>query len=301
MYISALLGIGLPVPSGWVDTDNMAWQSVSELIAVGLVLSLASILASTSTLDFAVHWHTIWRGTPIHNICTDCCEAQVWWWAPFTEEALEDVKTIFILIPCYRIAQWPNDRSILCLIGPMQMPIAVQWYFYQGGYYIALLMKEMLQCVPIPNQLQYLDILPNIFLTLGTLCLSAVLIMDCLYRKWLDTNNKTGNPIKLIFQVLNYARKNKYPRLRSALTYIDEEHPSRIDFGKHKFGGPFTEEAVEDVKTIFRLIPLLLSATSLMYSSSWSKWISCIMFFRYGLYVDVPLPLSQLVSLGSNK
>ena len=62
---------------------------------------------------------------------------------------------------------------------------------------------------------------------------------------------RTGNPIKLIFQVLNYARKNKCPRLRSAFTYIDEEHPSHLDFGKHKFGGPFTEEEVEDVKTIF--------------------------------------------------
>ena len=127
------------------------------------------------------------------------------------------------------------------------------------GYTTALLLKNVPRCVPIPNQLQYMNILPMIFLTLATLCLSAVLIMDCLYHKWLDTNNKTGNPIKLIFQVLNYARKNKCPRLRSALTYIDEEHPSRLDFGKHKFGGPFTEEEVEDVKTIFNLIPVLLS------------------------------------------
>ena len=81
--------------------------------------------------------------------------------------------------------------------------------------------------------------------------------MDCLYHKWLDTNDKTGNPIKLIFGVLNYARKNKYPRLRSAFTYIDEEQPSRLDFGKHKFGGPFTEEEVEDVKTILRFLFLL--------------------------------------------
>ena len=42
------------------------------------------------------------------------------------------------------------------------------------------------------------------------------------------------------------------------MTYIDKEHPSRLDFGKHKFGGPFTEEEVEDVKTIFRLTPLLV-------------------------------------------
>ena len=66
-----------------------------------------------------------------------------------------------------------------------------------------------------------IGILSVVFLTLGSLSLLAVLIMDCLYHKWLGTHNKTGNPIKLIFQVLNYTRKNKYPRLRSALTYID--------------------------------------------------------------------------------
>ena len=59
--------------------------------------------------------------------------------------------------------------------------------------------------------------------------------------------------------MLNYARKTKYPERRSAFTYIDEEEPSRLDYGKHKFGGPFTEEEVEDVKTILRLLPLFLS------------------------------------------
>ena len=115
-----------------------------------------------------------------------------------------------------------------------------------------------------------MEILPVIFLAIGTLCFSPVLIMDCLYYKWLDTNNKTGNPIKLIFQVLNHAQKNKCPRLRSALTYIDEEHPSRLDFGKHKFGGPFTEEEVEDVKTIFRLTPLIVLVCGVLFFSEFA-------------------------------
>ena len=111
--------------------------------------------------------------------------------------------------------------------------------------------------------------------------------MDCLYHKWLDTNNKTGNPIKLIFQVLNYARKNKCPQLRSALTYIDEEHPSRLDFGKHKFGGPFTEEEVEDVKTIFSLTPLLVILCGVVFFCELNlsqipvtKTIDCVTNFR---------------------
>uniref|UniRef100_A0A1X7VPM4 Uncharacterized protein n=1 Tax=Amphimedon queenslandica TaxID=400682 RepID=A0A1X7VPM4_AMPQE len=41
-----------------------------------------------------------------------------------------------------------------------------------------------------------------------------------------------------------------------ALTYWEEEAPSRLDLGKDKYGGPFTEEEVEDVKTVFRLLLL---------------------------------------------
>ena len=31
-----------------------------------------------------------------------------------------------------------------------------------------------------------------------------------------------------------------------------------MDYGKEKFGGPFTEEEVEDVKTVLRLLPLVI-------------------------------------------
>ena len=138
---------------------------------------------------------------------------------------------------------------------------------------------QSLKCVPFPNQPAILsfDILTQFYSLAvgGSLSFSAVLVVDCLCHKWLDTRDKTGNPIKLIFQVLNYARKNKYPRLRSAFTYIDEEQPSRLDFGKHKFGGPFTEEEVEDVKTIFRLLmPLLVAA--LGGSPGYSPFESCM-------------------------
>ena len=39
--------------------------------------------------------------------------------------------------------------------------------------------------------------------------------------------------------------------------YWEEDYPSRLDLGKEKYGGPFSEEQVEDVKTVLRLIPLL--------------------------------------------
>ena len=89
------------------------------------------------------------------------------------------------------------------------------------------------------------------------MCVGAIIISDCLCQQWLDRTHKVTNPIKLIIQVLNYARKHSYPERRSAFTYIDEEEPIRMDYGKDKFGGPFTEEEVEDVKTVLRLLPLV--------------------------------------------
>ena len=95
---------------------------------------------------------------------------------------------------------------------------------------------------------------------------SLVIITNYLFKHWLDTTPHIVNPVKYISEVLNYARKNKYPRNRSALTYWEEDYPSRLDLGKEKYGGPFSEEQVEDVKTVLRLIPLLISVVGVSYA-----------------------------------
>ena len=98
-----------------------------------------------------------------------------------------------------------------------------------------------------------------VFLSIGGVSLVLALSILFIFNHWLDTTPQFFNPIKHIFQVLNYARKNKYPRNRSALTYWENSVPSRFDLGKDKYGGPFTVEQVEDVKTVFRLLPVLIS------------------------------------------
>ena len=107
-------------------------------------------------------------------------------------------------------------------------------------------------------------------------CVAAVLVSHGLFSHYLETTPvNTVNPVKLIVRVLCYARKHKYPENRSALTYWEEEAPSRLDLGKDKYGGPFTEEEVEDVKTVLRLLPLvfifgLLGAIYGLYTVSMS-------------------------------
>ena len=80
------------------------------------------------------------------------------------------------------------------------------------------------------------------------------ILSDCCFSHWLVKEPVTNNPLKLIFQVLKYAMKNKYPRLRSAFTYWEDKPYSRIDLGKNKYGGPYAIEQVEDVKTFFRIL-----------------------------------------------
>ena len=67
------------------------------------------------------------------------------------------------------------------------------------------------------------------------------------------------NPLKIIYKVLQYSYQHKYPERRSAFTYWENDIPSRINLGKEKYGGPFTYEQVEDVKTVLRLLLLMVS------------------------------------------
>ena len=87
-----------------------------------------------------------------------------------------------------------------------------------------------------------------------TTFLTLVVCLDFLFNNQLIKEPVTGNPFRLVFNVLKYAIKTKQPRFRSAFTFYEDELPSRIDFGKSKYGGPFTTEQVEDVKTFLRLV-----------------------------------------------
>ena len=109
---------------------------------------------------------------------------------------------------------------------------------------------------------------PNMFLNTLTrllvcFCLSIMLVLFLIMKKMLIKEPVTTNPFKLIYGVLKYAVKNKRPRCRSAFTYCEDELPSRIDFGKRKYGGPFSTEQVEDVKTFFRLLFVIILGCTL--------------------------------------
>ena len=103
-------------------------------------------------------------------------------------------------------------------------------------------------------------------------CMSIVLASNFLFTpKWLIIEPKSPQSLKTIYRVLKFAVKNKAPINRSAFTYWEEDIPSRIDLGKSKYGGPFTTEQVEDVKTILRLLAITLPF-SIVTHPLYSEW-----------------------------
>ena len=158
---------------------------------------------------------------------------------------------VYIGLACYPIAMLPFISDQIIGATSDELSAVICWYYWADELGDA-----------VSDICTFLYVLPSsITVELAVIFavpLAVIIISDCLCQQWLDKTHKVTNPIKLIIQVLNYTRKHRYPERRSAFTYIDEEQPTRMDYGKRKFGGPFTEEEVEDVKTVLRLLPIVI-------------------------------------------
>ena len=124
----------------------------------------------------------------------------------------------------------------------------------------------------------------NFVVANAALSIVMALILWCFL--WL--NNRFASPrynraplssagtYKLTLRVLKFAITHKYPLHRSALTYCEDEKISRIDLGKSRYGGPFTTEQVEDVKTLLwiLLIVVISCVTSLPLQAQLDSFVS---------------------------
>ena len=161
--------------------------------------------------------------------------------------------------------------SCLCVVtvlplGLDQMPDAsassitsfIAWLVFI--FFIAAILNNIVDflfctCLKVTQLMSYHLIVSLI----STLCTSTILMSDLLFQpNWLIKEPKAPRSLRDIYQVLKFASKHKAPLNRSALTYWEEDIPSRIDLSKSKYGGPFTTEQVEDVKTVLRLLLISL-------------------------------------------
>jgi hypothetical protein len=143
------------------------------------------------------------------------------------------------------------------LIDPSSMELSNYVWWYAWSMFGGWLATAIAVCAGDSNNKTYKACLIacNIF------CMFIIVFTGIARRKAIVQKVTFKNPLKSIINVLCFARKHKFPLSRSALTYWESHHPSRINLGKTKYGGPYTEEEVEGVKAFFRMLPLIAVIT----------------------------------------
>lgn len=83
------------------------------------------------------------------------------------------------------------------------------------------------------------------------LLLTIALVLDFLFHSCLTKEQPRGKPLKLIFNVVRFSMRHRCS-IRSEF-----EMPSRFNIAKRIYGGPFTSQQVEDVKSMLQIVMLI--------------------------------------------
>ena len=135
--------------------------------------------------------------------------------------------------------------------SPMEVTVLfIHWFVLTS--YLAIALFKALALVIVPSAIGL--VIFGLFILVITLCIAWC------KKQWFLVDSATKrNPYTLIVKVTRFAKRHHAPIRRSAFTYCEDELPSRLDFGKEKYGGPFSTEEVEDVKAFLGIFCLLLT------------------------------------------
>ena len=138
---------------------------------------------------------------------------------------------------------------------------------------------------------------PLVIVAVILLFIHSIVVIANIFCQTLFTQSQGyDDPYKTVFRVVNFARKHKVPIRRSAMTYCETSLPGRLDLGKKKYGGPFTNEEVENVKTFFRIVVVLLSLFGyyISYSGAFNQLPNFVTCFDFNTKTSVMYHVSRL-------
>ena len=93
---------------------------------------------------------------------------------------------------------------------------------------------------------------------LVTLCLTIAICFDILFDKWLIKEQVLGMPLTTILNIIKYIIRNR--KLKFMFTNV-RESLSDFDVAKQRYGGPFTAQQVENVRTFIWMIVVIATCT----------------------------------------
>ena len=148
------------------------------------------------------------------------------------------------------------------------------WCFHIGSL---LVLGNILMLLCLKNNATFVGIqdlvVPFVFVVL--------LLAGCWKREWFHNQLRHQSPYKTVYGVIKFAKNHKFPLKRSAFTYCYDYIPSRLDFAKERFGGPFTTEQVEDVKTFLRILLVLFAVGPVFALEVPASYFVAPLFFEH--------------------
>ena len=157
----------------------------------------------------------------------------------------------------------------------------VRWYSWTlfVGYLIGLAPTSYIKVNSSPQV-----VIPAI----GLFAVHSIVVIGNIFCQSLFIQSQGyDDPYKTVLRVVHFACKHKTPIKRSAMTYCESDLPSRLDLAKTKYGGPYTNEAVENVKTFCRILLVILSLGGFFFVSS-------------GPYIQIPAFLKHYENIKSD-
>ena len=128
------------------------------------------------------------------------------------------------------------------------------WTFNSAGSLVLFIIPTLF-CVKTIRTTMLLLILQLTLMVIFIL----LLLISWWKRRSFHSEPGWSNPYKTVYNIMKFVRNHRYPLRRSAFTHSDNYIPSRLDFAKERFGGPFTTEQVENVKTFLRILFVLFA------------------------------------------
>ena len=124
----------------------------------------------------------------------------------------------------------------------------ILWYI-MTLYASCLSLQYVSNCLANEYQMFYIKTL------VVALCLTLALCSDFLCQHWLVKESRVfGKSLSDIFKVVKYVIRNRKLRYDFA---TEGEFSSQFNVAKHQYGGPFSAQQVEDVRTFLWMIAIL--------------------------------------------
>ena len=221
---------------------TLIWSTYCMIVSSTFTLPSVVILAFAVS-DFSYFSHTVLGFLFISTLAYLC--GRIVFLAnilQFGTDQLRDTPTRCSVLFLYAYYWWDNFSSLLTLSTNIPGHEIIISHFF-----------DTIAFDKLKASLYVVVIFTSIFLSV------TVIVIFHKKKHWLFMEGIGGNPYRLTWGVVKFALQHKKPLRRSAFKFCENSFPSRLDFGKQRYGGPFTTEQVEDVKVLFNVVKVFLS------------------------------------------